>query len=144
MKNRHLSLFLIFALILSFTLFGCQQNEDESETLWDSALYTEDKVLGDGSKSIVVKVSAQDKSVVFTINTDKEYLSDALMEHKLISGVKGTPGMYIDTVNGMHADYDKDKVYWAFYEDGEYMSVGADSYELFGGEDFEIVYESAE
>ena len=49
------------------------------------------------------------------------------MEHELITGDQGDYGLYIKSVNGIRADYDKDKAYWAFYEDGEYAIAGVDS-----------------
>ena len=36
-------------------------------------------------------------------------------------------GLYVKTVNGITADYDKDGVYWAFYIDGEYAAAGVDA-----------------
>jgi hypothetical protein len=32
--------------------------------------------------------------------------------------------MYIDSVNGIVADWDKEQTYWAFYINGEYATTG--------------------
>ena len=38
----------------------------------------------------------------------------------------GAYGIYVKSVCGAIADYDKDKTYWALYTDGEMSFVGAD------------------
>ena len=49
--------------------------------------------------------------------------------------------MYIKFVNGIEADYDKDKSYWAFYKNGEYMLSGVDTTAIADGEHYELVKE---
>ena len=61
------------------------------------------------------------------IHTDKETVGDALAELGLISGEESEYGLYVQTVNGITVDYDKDGVYWAFYINGEYAPTGVDS-----------------
>ena len=72
---------LILMCISIFSLSSlCACNNTASDNdLWESALYTEDTELGSGSKAVMLKVEAEGKSVVFTINTDKEILGDALV-----------------------------------------------------------------
>ena len=134
---------LILVLLLTFSLISCNKAQDEKEaqpSLWDSATYLEDKEFGDGSKSIEVKVKAEDKTVTFTVNTEKETVGAALLEHKLISGEQGDFGMYIKKVNGILADYDVDKSYWAFYINGEYASSGVDTTPIVEGESYSLEY----
>ena len=45
----------------------------------------------------------------------------------LIAGDESEYGLYVKTVNGVTADYDKDRTYWAFYVNGEYANTGVDS-----------------
>ena len=42
-------------------------------------------------------------------------------------GEKFSALLYVKTVNGITLDYDKDKMYWAFYINGEYAMTGVDS-----------------
>ena len=106
-----------------------------------TAKYTEDTVLGEGSKTITVTVKDhEEKAVVFTIKTDAETVGDALMEHDLIAGDQGAYGLYVKVVNGLRADYDKDKAYWGFNINGEMAMTGVDQTELTDGGVYELVY----
>ena len=88
----------------------------------------------------MVEVKAGDDSVTFTIKTDKETLGEALMEHSLIDGEQGAYGLYIKKVNGITADYDVDKSYWAFYIDGEYALTGVDTTKITDGIIYRLEY----
>ena len=56
-------------------------------------------------------------------------------------GSEGQYGLFINTVNGLTADYDKDHAYWAIYVDGEYAQNGADTQPVNDGDKFELKYE---
>ena len=43
-------------------------------------------------------------------------------------------------VNGLVADYEKSKVYWSFYVNGEYCTNGVDTQKINDGDVFKIVY----
>ena len=133
-----MSLVLLFVFVLS--LVACQ-NETTTVSVWEEATYTEDMTIGEGKKVFDFVVEAEDKSVVFTIKTDAEFLGEALQEHKLVSGEEGPYGLYIKCVNGILADYDKNGAYWGFYQDGEYMNVGADETVIQSGAEYKVVYE---
>lgn len=133
-----MSLVLLFVFVLS--LVACQ-NETTTVSVWEEATYTEDVTIGEGKKVFDFVVEAEDKSVVFTIKTDAEFLGEALQEHKLVSGEEGPYGLYIKYVNGILADYDKNGAYWGFYQDGEYMNVGADETVIQSGAEYKVVYE---
>ncbi len=122
--NSTALIILAFACIFSFTACG---NSVEKTGLWESATYLKDTELGKGEKTITVEVKAEEKTVTFTVNTDKETVGDALIEHNLINGEQGDYGLYIKVVNGITADYDVDKSYWAFYINGEYATSGVDT-----------------
>lgn len=108
--------------------------------LWANAKYLKDMEFGEGSKTVEVEVKVGDDSITFTLHTDKDTLGDALIEHQLISGEEGAYGLYVKYVNGIHADYDTDRSYWAVYSNGEYMMSGVDSTHINGGEHYELVY----
>ena len=137
MKNlkKIVTLLLIFTMLLSFV--AC---EKEKASLWDDALYTKDTLLGEGAKTLTVLVTCEEKTITFTIKTDKATVGEALMEHSLIAGEQGDYGLYIKSVNGIKADYDTDKAYWGFFQNGEYMMTGVDTTNFESGQSYELVY----
>lgn len=135
--NLILVILIIASICVSFS--SCKKEAGEKE-LWNDAVYTSDKEFGSGDKTITAKVNVKEKSVTFTINTDKDTLGDALFEHKLVSGDMGEYGMYVKVVNGIEADYDKTQSYWAFTKKGESLMTGIDMEEISDGDSYEIVY----
>ena len=77
---------------------------------------------------------------VFDIESDKETVGEALKEHELISGEEGAYGIYIKSVNGITADYNVDKSYWAFEKGGEQMMTGVDDAKISDGDRYALVY----
>ena len=114
-----LSLVLVAAMVLMFA--GCGQKTQEPETPQNQQEVQE--------KSFVFEVVELDGSKKeFTVKYDDEKtVGEALVEEKLISGSDSQYGLMVDTVNGQKYTYDNDKVYWAFYIDGEYAMTGVDS-----------------
>ena len=111
-----------------------------SKNPWDDAIYKEDKTFGEGKTTVEVELTVNENNVTFTLKTDKTTLGDALTEHGLIEGEEGAYGLYVKKVNGITADYDIDKTYWAFYKDGVALLTGVDSTDISNGEHYEIVY----
>lgn len=94
-------------------------------------------ILGEGSQSFPFSVlDKEGNETQFEIHTDKETVGEALLELGLIAGEDGPYGLYVKTVNGLTADYDKDKVYWAFYVNDAYASAGVDLTEIVEGEHY--------
>ena len=132
---------VLVVVVLSFVLCLASCNEKiDAEGLWENATYRSDKEFGKGEKTVEVEVKVEEQSVTFTIHTDADTLGAALLEHELIAGEEGQFGLYVKTVNGILADYDVDKSYWGFYQNGEYLMSGVDTTAIVGGEHFEIVY----
>lgn len=100
-----------------------------------------------GSKSYELDVVYEDGSPdSYTGKTDAEYLSDLmdeLQEKKDFSyeGTESSYGLYIETVNNVTADFQKDGAYWAIYVNGDYGQYGADSQPAADGEKFVLQYE---
>ena len=102
--------------------------KEEETTETENAEVTDATVLGTGSTVFMFAVVDQDGNQSnFEIHTDKEVVGDALLEVDMIAGDEGEYGLYVKTVNGITADYDVDKTYWAFYINDEYASTGVDS-----------------
>ena len=134
--KRFISIALLISLCLC--LAGCG-NKTETD-LWENAIYTEDAELGNGATTIYVDVIAEEKTVTFTINTDKDTVGDALVENKLVSGEKGAYGLYVKFVNGIEADYDKNQSYWAFTKGGESLMTGVDGEKIQADAHYELTY----
>lgn len=132
---------VLVVVVLSFVLCLASCNEKiDAEGLWENATYRSDKEFGKGEKTVEVEVKVEEQSVTFTIHTDADTLGAALLEHELIAGEDGQFGIYVKSVNGIVADYDVNKSYWGFYQNGEYLMSGVDTTAIVGGEHFEIVY----
>lgn len=156
---KKIALFLSLILVGLLCLTGCAGTLDEATTeaplttegtettdaaaaegLWADAVYTEDTTLGEGKKAVTVKFTAEEKTITFTIMTDKTILGDALTDAALVEGEQGAYGLYIKKVNGITADYDVNGAYWGFFIDGEYAATGVDSTEIADGAVYELAY----
>lgn len=96
-----------------------------------------------GAKAITIEVvDNNSESKVYSINTDAEYLRQAMEETKGLSfsGTESEYGMMVDTVNDVTADYNADGAYWAFYVNNEYCNYGIDTQPVKDGDAFSIVY----
>lgn len=131
------------AVILTMMMFvfcGCQAEDKENNSQSES--FADGAVIGEGDRSFEFSVtyeSGETQSV--TIRTDKETVGEALLENHIISGEKGPYGLYVKSVNGQRADYEKDGVYWAFYVNGEYAESGVDLTKIKEGERYSFVAE---
>ena len=129
---------VILALIFIVALVSCDTVEKTG--VWENATYRKDTEFGNGAKTVVVEVKAEDQLVTFTIKTDKDTVGAALLEHGLIAGEEGAYGLYIKQVNGITADYDVDQTYWSFYINGEYAMTGVDTTEITEGATYRLEY----
>lgn len=135
MKGSHRkgSLFLCAVLFVMMALMAVGCNDTPKDTLSDTAATQEgtpvtEQALGEGNTKFTLTVADKEGSeTAFEIHTDKETVGEALTELELIDGEQSAYGLYVKTVNGITADYDKDGVYWAFYINDEYASAGVDS-----------------
>ncbi len=132
------ALFILLTFTLIFSLSAC--SEVKEANVWDNATYSEDTVLGSGAKTFTLVVKAEEKSVAFTIKTDKNTVGEALIENKLISGEQGAYGIYVKFVNGIEADYNKNQSYWAFFKHAEGLMTGVDGEQITEGARYELVY----
>ena len=114
-------LVLIAAMALSFA--GCG---------------SKDTTGGEKSFTFVV-VDLEGKETSFNVTSAKKTVGEALLDEGLISGETGDYGLYVDTVNGITASWDKDQTYWAFFIDGEYASTGVDQTDITDGATYSFV-----
>lgn len=91
--------------------------------------------------SISVSVTHADGTEAsFSYTTDEEFLGDALLNEGLIAGDESDYGLYVTEVDGETASWDDDGAYWAFYENGEYATLGVDSTPVTDGGEYSFVY----
>ena len=115
-----------------------ETTEASPPAIWENAKYLEDKTFGEGSKTVEVEVVADGYSVTFTVKTDEEFLGAALLAHALIAGEDGPYGLYIESVNGMVADYNVDQTYWSISKGGDPLMTGIDSTPVESGAHYEL------
>ncbi len=130
---------VVLAILLVFCFASCGKKVDKTG-LWEQATYLSDTTLGKGAKTVSVEVKAEDQSVLFTVKTDEKTVGAALLAVDLIAGDNSAYGLYVKKVNGITADYDTDKAYWAFYLNGEYASTGVDSTDIDESVKYSLVY----
>lgn len=133
---------MMLIVAMAFTSVGCGKNGGKSSGDYEKTVAVTESVLGEGQTSFMFTVVDKDGNETdFEIHTDKKTVGDALLDVGLISGEEGEYGLYVKSVNGITADYDKDKTYWAFYVDGEYATSGVDSTKIKEGEKYSLKVE---
>lgn len=148
-SKKTISSLLLCMMLIVATAFtaGCGKNGDNSgnsssTTASQASSEIKRTVLGEGQIMFLFTVVDKDGNETdFEIHTDKKTVGDALLDLKLIDGDDGDYGLYVKTVNGITADYDVDKTYWAFYVNGEYATAGVDSTDIEEGASYSFKVE---
>lgn len=92
----------------------------------------------EGSKNIEVEVVLDDStSKTYPIQTDAEYLREALKPLNLVEGTESEYGLFVTTVDGKVADEGKQE-WWCFTKGGESLTSSIDSTPIKDGDHFEI------
>ncbi len=126
--------FPVMIAMLLFCIASCAEKVDATG-LWESAAYLSDTTLGEGKNTAKVEVVAGERSITFTIKTDKETLGEAMFEHGLVNDPS-----FFDTCNGMTADWGRDQAYWAFYVGDEMAPYGINEAAATDDVTYRIVY----
>ena len=100
---------LSLALIMIFALVSCAKNTEPAK---EAVSFT------------VTVTDLEGNENTFEYSSNAATVGDALVAEGLIVGHQASYGFYIDTVNGITADWDNEQTYWAFYINGEYATVG--------------------
>ena len=120
MKNtikRAISILLIAVMLI--TLAACGKKDDADKKTEP----TDDGKIG----FTVITVDLEGKETTFNIRTDAETVGEALEAEGILVGHDAEYGLYIDAVNGVELDWERDGKYWAFYVNGEYAQSGVDT-----------------
>ena len=128
------TLAIVLSIAFILCLASCGEKVDATG-LWENATYLKDTIVGKGAKTVLVDIEAGEQKITLTVKTDKATLGEALYELGVINDAS-----FFDTVNGIKADWNADKAYWAFYKGEEYMMVGVGDAEISGGEHYRLVY----
>ena len=142
-----LCIVLIAAMALLATGCGDAKPTDSTGTTQasEAPLPQDVTVKGEGKTSFYFHVTdLEGKVTKFLIKTDKTVVGDALLELELIAGESSSYGLYVKSVNGVTADYDKDKAYWAFYANGAYALKGVDATKIEANTTYGFVMTPAE
>ena len=104
----------------------------------------------EGSKSVVIEVvDSTGATTDYEINTDAEYLKDAMDELTAdddsfsYSGTEGNYGIMVESINGEQAIYAEDNAYWALYVNGEYGQYSANQQPVVDGDTYTWKYEES-
>ena len=91
-----------------------------------------------GSKTVVVDVIHKDgQTNTFTLETDAEYLGEAMQEQGLLEGEDGPYGMYVLTVDGETVD-EANQEWWGYTKSGEQVNYGVDQCPIADGDHYEF------
>lgn len=120
----------LLALVLALSLAACG-TKTPAETEAPAA----------GKHFTFTVVDDKGESTYFTLTSEEETVGAALLAEGLIEGEESQYGLYVKTVNGLTADYDKDGHYWAFYIGEDYASTGVDQTPLEDGGSYAFQYE---
>lgn len=128
-KSLSLSVCIVLIAVMALFTTGCNDSKTVSTP-------SEVQVSSQTAEFTFKVTDASGKETDFTISTDKKTVGEALLDKGLIAGDESEYGLYVKTVNGVTLDYDKDGMYWAFYENGQYASKGVDSTEVTAGAEY--------
>lgn len=126
MKNKKLVIAAI-ALVAVVALFLCVYFVTRPEGVAGEKSITVEVVHGDGTTN------------TFSIKTDEEFLSHALIAEGIITDEGIETGMY-NTVDGETANWDPDQAYWGFYVNGEYAMEGMNTTPIVDGNTYKLEY----
>lgn len=130
-KKLLATLSIVLIAVMALVIAGCTNNAKTDSPTTDGTTQPTNQtsviVKGEGQKAFAFFVKdSEGNETHFMVKTDKETVGEALVEVGLISGEEGPYGLYVKTVNGITLDYEKDKAYWAFYEENAYANAGVD------------------
>jgi hypothetical protein len=147
MKKIRVTLFpFLLAVMLAVALAGCGGAATPAPGTPQSlpAQTPSAQDIGQGDTVFAFEVTAADKTVTrFNVHTNEKTVGAALLAVGLIKGETSSSGLYVSEVNGIKADYNTDKSYWAFYVDGQYATAGADATPIEKGGTYAFVYTKA-
>lgn len=129
MKQKRILTSILAMLFIALAVFtaGCNKVDNSSSAVGDV-------------KEISVTIVYEDKSdKTIDIETEAEFLADALLEKGLIKEDEYKSGFYT-YIDGVRADYNEDKAWWCVTKGGEMTTKGMNELTLEDGDSFEITH----
>ena len=120
---------MLLALVMLFALAACGAKEEAPA---EAVSFT------------VVVTDLEGNETTFEYTSDAASVGDALVAEGLVEGHEASYGLYIDSVNGIAADWDKDQTYWAFYINGEYATTGIGETAITAGTTYNLILTKGE
>ena len=120
---------MLLVLVMVFTLAACGTKEEASAEPVSFNV-------------IVTDLEGNESTYEYTSNAPS--VGEALVAEGLIEAHEGSFGLFIDAVNGIAADWDKDQTYWAFYINGEYAVTGIGETEITAGATYNLTLTKGE
>ena len=137
--KKLLAILLAMALVLSLCACGKKAVPVEA----GAPVVNDGDVIGEGKNSFTLEIVDKDgEKITATIKCDDTIVGDALQAYGIIAGEEAEYGLYIKSVNGITADYDKDGTYWSFYVNGEYAVTGVDLTAIENGATYTLAVET--
>jgi len=91
-----------------------------------------------GNKALTIEVTHSDGTTnTFPIETDAEYLAEALVENGIVEDNQSTYGLYILTADGETAN-ESNQEWWCITKGGESLMTGASETPIADGETYEL------
>lgn len=112
--KKLISMLLVFVMLLSLAACAAKEAPEAQE----------------GVAFRVVVTDLDGNETTFDYTSSAATVGEALVAEGLVEGHETEYGLYVDTVNGITADWDADQTYWAFYINGEYAMTGIDGTEI--------------
>ena len=141
-NKRFLSLTFVLILAVFVTVFTCACGGEKADDNANDSIVPSVTEVGQGAKSFSLEVINGAEKNAYLVKTDKTTVGDALLELGIISGKADESGLFVETVNGVTANYIADGTYWAFYEGDNYAAKGITETEIAEAVSYSLRFES--
>ena len=118
---------MLLALVMLFALTACGAKEEAP---------------AEAVSFKVIVTDLEGNETTFEYTSSASNVGEVLVAEGLVVGHDADYGLYIDSVNGIAADWDNDQTYWAFYINGEYAMTGVDQTPIADGETYTLAVEA--
>lgn len=138
MKKSNKKWFILFVFLFFICVCGLVyiRSQDDTQRAKDSLAAAP----GQAATFKVQVIHSDGKQKAFTYTTDQLNLGDYLKEQGLISGDESEYGLYVTTVDGESADYDKNQSWWQLIIDEDPSDLGVSETEIEDGETYTWKY----
>ncbi len=140
MKNAKIWIALIALVavmgLMAGLYFGTREKPENPDNNTDGGSQATEATFAKTFTLTVVHANGEEKT--FTVGTNRTYVSEALLDEKLIVE-SDSPGMYT-TVDGETADYNVDGGWWKFIIDGQDALEGMNTTAIRDGAVYKLVY----